>query len=121
MVRLAVVQFPKLRHSNGKCYCVAFRTSWDPGAKELLFCGAEQRKLVLMAGEGTSVRSTARHSSAGEEGARGAVSRSLATFRPFSQFLTGLVAVVAGCSLPFCLPFLLGWESALLWLCIASV
>lgn len=105
----------------GKCSCVAFRTGWDPGAKELLFHGAEQRSFVLMASEGTSVQSTPRHSSAREEGAGGAVSRSLASFRPFSQFLTGLVAVLAGCSLFFCLPFLLCWESSLLWLCIASV
>lgn len=54
----------------GKCYSVALRTGWGPGDKELLIYGAEQRNLVLMAGEGTSVQSTPRHSSAGEEGAR---------------------------------------------------
>lgn len=60
----------------GKCYSLAFRPGWDPGTQELLFYGAEQRNLVLMAGEGTSVQSTPRHSSAGEGGAGGAVGRS---------------------------------------------
>lgn len=53
----------------GKCYSVAFRPGWDPGTKELFFCETEQRKLVFTAGEGTSVQSTPRRSSAGEEGA----------------------------------------------------
>lgn len=39
----------------GKCCSVPFRIGWGPGDKELLIYGAEQRNLVLMAGEGTSV------------------------------------------------------------------
>lgn len=61
----------------GKCYSVAFGTGWDPRAKELLFYGAAQRNLVLVTGEGASVQSTHRHSSAGEEGAGGAVTEAV--------------------------------------------